>query len=329
MIKFVCFFRLRIVVLVLLFTIASGLVGCLNSDNSVDEDTVVAMTPTPTLFSAVVEILPSPTQTITFKPSPSSTPNPTSTLIPTGTPIPTMTLTPLPTISPDQVEEYIQNLYQTNSECLLPCWWGAVPGQTHWQEVQPFLESFAEISTRGGGEPKLYSVQIYIPEKENPSKTYGGGYTVRNKIIESIQTGINTDELHYYVLPKILETYGQPDEIWISTYAQSREGVLPFSLTVVYADGIVITYRIYDAMTQLDQVEGCFNQSDILLWLVSPERNITFSEARQKTSQIDNSQQHLTLQEATGLDIETFYESFKDSNSNQCLQTPASIWHLP
>ncbi|MBK9052907.1 MAG: hypothetical protein IPL78_18930 [Chloroflexi bacterium] len=31
-----------------------------------------------------------------------------------------------------------------NPDCLLPCWWGATPGQTYWQDIEPFLNSLAK-----------------------------------------------------------------------------------------------------------------------------------------------------------------------------------------
>ena len=88
-----------------------------------------------------------PTATLTIKPTATPTTEPTVT-----SPINTMPvsinlidipplLTPVSTLSASEVEATLLGLYEakSNIDCRLPCWWGFIPGQTKWEEVEQTL----------------------------------------------------------------------------------------------------------------------------------------------------------------------------------------------
>lgn len=285
--------------------------------------------PIPSSTSAVVESYPS--TTVTSAPIKTLLPVSTSTLVPTAippsntpTPTQTWTPTPLPTIPSDTVVAFVQELIRSNAGCQLPCWWGSMPGQTTWKSVEPFLATFAEVEKIND----TYSASVYAPDKVNPTHVYGASYVVQDGIIQSIQTGPGPGEEGFqYLLPQFLTTYGVPDEVWISTFSSTATSVIPFRLTLIYTKGIVVSYWLENVQIQDDFVLGCFQQPyRILFWLVSPERGIAFSQARVESTQFSENQPYLSLEEATGLSIENFYETFMNPNNTACLETPSNFW---
>ncbi len=233
------------------------------------------------------------------------------------------TVLPLPTIPTDEVEAFVLNLIRGNEDCRLPCWWGATPEETTWQETEPFLDTFAEISSMPISGEIAYFVQIYVPNKEDPSIVYGGAYTVRDDVIRSIQTAGRTPN---YFLSQLLNDYGQPDEVWLNTYNHTPGGTIPFRLTLVYQEGFVVTYSLQNATKHTESIVGCFDYLAPFLWLVSPNRGITFEEAHQESAQVGIDQFYLPLQEATDLTLLEFYEQFKNPENPACLETPSTLW---
>jgi len=114
---------------------------------------VETQTSTPLPASAT----PTPSLTPTLTPTPTSTSTPT----PTATP----TLTPLPTLPLQDAKNLVQELFETNRGCLLPCWWGITPGQTTWGEARQFLEQFADVDPYGTvnqNKPDFY-IGVLVP----------------------------------------------------------------------------------------------------------------------------------------------------------------------
>lgn len=66
-------------------------------------------------------------------------PTSTPTLAVTETPSPTATRTHLATSDPKSMEETIQSLLQDPMNCMVPCFWGIVPGKTSMDEARAFF----------------------------------------------------------------------------------------------------------------------------------------------------------------------------------------------
>ncbi len=77
-------------------------------------------------------------------------------------------------------------------------------------------------------------------------------------------------------------------------------------------------------------ITGCFQSGPtIRLWF--REHKMTFMEASEMF-RIDDwirEESFLPISEATGIDIETFYQSFKQATDPPCLQTPKMLWSGP
>lgn len=273
---------------------------------------------------------PSHTPVVSLSP-PKLTSFPTITTSPTSTtgPLPTPTWVALPTLQPDQAQALVLDLLENNTGCQLPCWWGFTPGQTSWQTAQSFLNTFASRIS-GGGSFKLssYTVKIDVPEDVQPGAKLVQEYTVRNGIIEMIAT--DAGDSFRYTLPELLTSHGQPAEVWIRTFKETPGSTLPFHLVLVYSQQGIMAHYYDTAEKKDDQLQGCPQGSGYrpLLWLWSSDQKMTFMEAAKKAVRfgLDEAQYYRPLEEATGMAIETFYQTFKDPTNTTCLETPSEMW---
>ena len=158
------------------------------------------------------------------------------------------------------------------------------------------------------------------------------GFLVREGVVEEMMSPLATTTLFpleyfmEYILPSILTTYGKPSQVWLSTYSDAfEEGDLPFILILIYFDqGVLLSFGTNGEMKN-GLVQGCFSLepvSSFQLW--HPGLYSTFDQATDGKS-IAN-RDYLPLEEATGMDVTTFYETFKNPDKTVCLETPANLW---
>lgn len=324
---------------IMMFNIALFLVGC------------AVASPTPTATRNAISLV-SPVASTPVTPTPTSlpatpTPSATPSLVPTlnSTPTPTPTPTHTPTVQPTATRRYpaiptppgtdpieqVLWLYETNNGCQLPCWWGIVPGQTPWEVAERFFNSFVpNIYSVSGTEVVNYSPQIPLAPEVFGTDYTRPTYTVREGIVVGITTDVAIVDtpsgyLTPYSLSTFLTTYGQPFEIWLSTYPTSIENDLPFSVVLFYpAQGIVAIYG--DNAERIgDLVRGCPQEEVVsVLKLWSPELNLTFEQVRSGSSALGRD--YLSLEESTGMDVEAFYQTFQNPDNTTCLETPADLW---
>jgi hypothetical protein len=312
---------------VLIIGLLVTIIGCQNQRGLPTNEHVFNTTSQPTVIENANDPIgePARTKTVTITTAPSRTPSPTSTLPPA-----IKTWTPLPTLSRGDAEELVLDLLKNNRGCKLPCWWGIRPGNTDWQETTNFLSSFSV------GDPYIFrsSNSSYFVSwfnfllSEDKSKQVIQGYTVRNEIVEFIE--VRFSNVQTSTLNEFLNMFGQPGEAWIRTFGTEYQSMIPFYLILFYPDqGILALYESNDAKLNGDKVQKCFTQDtvyELALW--PPEREYSFEEASSQTEGIkfDDSFPLFPLEEATGLDIGMFYQSFLNPDSSHCLETPAELW---
>jgi len=252
------------------------------------------------------------------------TPTPTST--PSTTPTSSQIIfTPLPTLTSDKAKELVMELLKSNAGCKLPCWWGIIPGKTTWTEARRFLESFAVYVGETGG------VRVPLPSPYSNATYMEHGYFIQNGIVDYMRI-YNYNLAPNYFLPRFLEVYGQPSEIWMQTFSQEEIGQQNFTFILFYPDkGILIEYSTATPIGDLsfdNKLHNCLHGADspfIYLW--SPETNkMSFQDAKQKFLDTTNLPEPKPLPEATGMDVKTFYETFKDPDTNVCIETPKDLW---
>lgn len=270
---------------------------------------------------------PSVTVTRTFPPTSTATIIPASTRTPTPTPtLAPPTWTPLPTLPPAQAMDYALELLQTNAGCRLPCWWGFTPGRTSWHTARHSLAQLGSsiyIDTQPIN--SRFYIQFFVPGENDPFPI-AHEYLVQDGIIQGIKLYTYGLAPAYY-LAEFLKTYGPPDEVWIRAYFEDQ-GNLPFGVALFYSHlGILAEY--YPNGEQIgDSVVGCPQESTApFLGVWATEIEMTFEEANKSFgAYVEVYPPFLPLEEATQMNIATFYQTFKQPNNPICLETEASRW---
>jgi hypothetical protein len=273
----------------------------------------------PTLTATTTLI---PTFTLTPIPTASNTPRPTA----------TPSLTPLPTLDPDAATTLVLELLDNNGGCRLPCWWGATPGQTRWDDIGPFFRSFAL---------DWFSSHDYLRAKSSYEVLYSfpGAINDQLHIFFATDKGIFDQAWIYlgdsqnYSLASILTTYGQPEEVWVTGKRplSPDEELLNMNVLLLYSQqGFAIAYSDEEFLDG-ENVYSCFYEIQYprfpILWLWTPSSDVaTLNEARDKKYISDNYPYYVPLAEVTDYDVATFYEIFKNPTHTECLETPANRW---
>lgn len=203
-------------------------------------------------------------------PTAMNTPTYTPTIVaPMPIPLPTSTTTPSPTLSPSEIDAIIFDLYENNGGCLFPCFWGFIPGQTKWKTVEEFVTPIADHvdsepseSTEGGlgvAEVNVILSQVSsVPE----SQLYG----VKNGIIIALEAHLLP--VANNTIPAILDTYGQPSEIWLLTASAPMDDDLGFRLTLFYAQYHFMLKYNGDGEIIDGKVRSCFSGKESLRLIV-------------------------------------------------------------
>jgi hypothetical protein len=234
---------------------------------------------------------------------------------------------PIPTLSLAEKKVITNELYLTNANCEFPCWWGITPGETEWQTAKSFLNTLATgISSESDS---LFVAEVDMPVSEEHSEInfLRQSFFIQDDVIEIIEPALSRS-MQSTIISEILSTYGRPQEVWIDTFGYSLGEVVPFRLVLFYPEkGILVRY-FDDADFQNDHVIGCFtgHSGAIVLW--APELELTFAEALNGTNALGTygEQYYKPLDKATDMDLETFYQTFLDPNTDVCIETPAELW---
>jgi hypothetical protein len=288
--------------------------------------TAVAVTPAYTSSPTVVLIAPTrmpPTNT----PIPSSTPSPSL--------IPSPIWTPLPTIPSESIPDTAAEWITTNKGCAYPCVWGIMPGKTDWMTARSILEQInPQFSAPRSLDSKLGVIQdIRYPLPDNWAYSSEGyiEFLLDDNLIQSIETPNDLS------ISKILTRYGLPGEVWIShtQFLQYTYYIVSF----FYPDqGILALYAIELFNLDIDQIcpyrfsetlkliDG-YNKLHIIdhriypviLW--DPRNKKTFQEViNMWFSDKFYNGPYRTINQATELTGEQFYETYRDPSAKQCMK---------
>jgi hypothetical protein len=290
---------------------------------------VVVDVPTPSAVAIVDQLAtttPTPVKTATLTSTVTSTHTATPTVTATNTP--TLTPTPVSTLPPVAALAVVEDLLSHNAYCRLPCWWGAIPGQTTWQEIEGLLISLSARIVDWDDNVQI----VYIPHVPEGLTGSSLGMQIFYKRAQSIiqhitVTGANMPS--YYLQP-ILATHGPPDEVWIQAMPYTPTGEVMFRIALLYLEQ-GFSAHILTRMTSLadGQVIGCFSAdarqgTSLFLWV--PGKYTAFPIIVREGRFGQEASSYLPLQEATGMDVVTFYNNYKEAEAENCVSTPADIW---
>lgn len=242
-----------------------------------------------------------------------------------------------PTLSAAEEQSFVWALTESDEDCLLPCFWQVTAGETKWQNIQPLLATFAHsISYRNVdgtftdgpvGNSFVAWVYVWLPEIADAPFSYA--FNVQDNMISMIEAHILP--VPNVTLPAVLDIYGRPDEVWILTSSTSMDDFLEFRLTLFYkAQSFMLTYsaeaEIIDGL-----VRGCFSSEDNALRLVTwvSKEDVMFSELVNGVHEPRPVNYDIALEEATTMDVDAFYDAFKNTKGATCLETPTNLWPGP
>jgi hypothetical protein len=176
----------------------------------------------------------------------------------------------------------------------------------------------------------IYGFYFRVFEEISPHGRTANSYLVRDNEIEYIIAFPHQSQLFW--LSQILNNYGPPEKVWLRTFDQPRDQVLPFHLILFYpSQGFMALYSV-SAELQDGTIRGCLKETQPTLWMWSPQQKKTLydiANINQAGFIAEELGYYRPLQDVTEMDIEVFSEAFKEINSSLCMETPASIWPPP
>jgi hypothetical protein len=278
-----------------------------------------------------------PLSTSTVTPQPAAirtlTPTPIATITPFIQPAMTFmpTLTGLPTLQAGLEAKTINELLSTNNGCALPCFWGIVPGKTTWGDAVNFLQTFSSVEyghDTNSGRSKEYFFDVNGPNQVGMRIKMNAD----NDLISFIE--VSDFDSQAYHLAEFLENNGKPDEIVLRTYKSfysNTSDVVPFLIYMYYSQPkMLVAYGYSNGKISGDWITGCIEGSPSLqIWAGDKPHNL--DEAMQIMSWYDPYLIYLDISDATlgELDVEGFYETFKNNNAEPCFRTPINLWPEP
>ena len=151
---------------------------------------------------------------------------------PNQTPTPTF----IPTLSVKDKQQLLSNIFETNGNCDLPCYWGITPGVTTWEEAAQFLSRIGTIYGPGGN----VAVPSYGPVFEDLEGDLGDmspTFRVRGGIVIAILTNSGWVSRDFdYRLSGLLTFFGIPQEIWIEAVKNPSDDQPFYNLALWYPE---------------------------------------------------------------------------------------------
>ena len=245
----------------------------------------------------------------------------------TDTPFP-LPETPLPTLSPDDAYARMQDLLKSNDSCRLPCWWGITAGKTSWQDASRFLETFTYVNQKEISNNNSISGYAYVYLPLPPDQgTLNHTYVIEDNTVIEIYAYV-FDWSPFLFLSDFLAEYGPPDEGFLRTFRYDENGSQPYQIDLFYAKlGMLLEYSGGDPNTAGEKIQNCFDDMySPFVYIWSSDTPMTSAEAIDKFLDTQNMPYPIPLDKATGMNIISFYETFKNPDNTICLETPLKLW---
>lgn len=137
----------------------------------------------------------------------------------------------------------------------------------------------------------------------------------------------------YYMLPSILSTYGAPEQVSLATWQDDpdhpRIKTQPFSLVLFYPDqGFFVEY-VTEREVIGNRYAGCPSKSHIYLGTWDPKKVLSLPYVAQKAGSVINelnTDYFQSVEDATSLTLDEFYNTFKNPENTTCLETSRDLW---
>ena len=274
----------------------------------------------------------------TASPAPSRTPLPS--LTPTVAPSSTPAATPFPTLLPNELNERVLTLLQTNAGCQLPCWWGVSPGKTNWAETRQILGSLGltaerysdrnvtNYSTRlrlAGSDIEILEV-YYVEEHGTVWLIWVASVTVRDRGRAYYEPAF-VDAWRAYSPSSLVANLGEPTEVLVDIVQNtSHGGMMPFQVLLFYADQGVLVRYYGPAEPAGDRLRVCLVGAHTELWLWSIDNPLTLSELAKAGPALpaDFLGGFVPFEQIMDQSFGDF--AVQTRSSGACFESPADLW---
>lgn len=239
---------------------------------------------------------------------------------------------PFPTQGKLSDQDFILQLLQTNGGCKLPCWWGIVPGETHWDETEQFLldlslnielikdETTTEVDDTSS---RRRAFDIYIDIDIGDAKTHRLGLWTRDNLVTGIRISSPLTNYHF-VLNDLLSDQGVPDKIFVFTHANVMEPPTAFNLILYYQEQRFLAAYSTLVYKENEQITACFDDIGPGIIIFPDEKDLSDQQIQEVFLGPDPIGV-LSIDDAIGMSPTVFYETYRNSEIS-CLVTPANIW---
>jgi hypothetical protein len=286
--------------------------------------TPTVLTPSPKLMpsSTPTSVDPTFTMTITLRPTISQT----------------ITVTPIPksTLSGLQKSSLVELLLQSYNGCLLPCWWGIVPGSTTVNEARQSLEALGFVI------PNEDKNVIGIGAEFIKNQNYG--YVIvdlkkNNDVIEQLDVKSdfqnNVSDFRKFwrrFSPElIMDTYGKPTRIWLGLWPDVPPGgpERAYDLLLFYDDKRILIFYVGNTNYEYGYICPSYADNGNLaaqfgMWL-SPSENKAPLEGL-PGAWIGPLEYYHPIENVSEMSVDEFYNRMLQKKENFCFKIPADKW---
>jgi hypothetical protein len=268
-----------------------------------------------------------PTATSIIEPVSTSAVTTTFTSISSDTP--TITPTSIPKLTGELIDQFLEEKLETNGGCELPCWWGdvIVPGKTTLEEAEWvfYSEGIPYLVPNGVVDvvfqvPHTATMQSWDYNTRITIAGQDGGIVQSIKVVGDTYSGEPTLRFarawgEHYAWDRVLARLGMPSQVLVFIYPATYAAPASYNFTLVYESvGMLINYAGAAQEMGGSKIRACprFDQvTRIALRLVPSGEGASLL----------GSQSHaFTLEETTGMSLQTFYEAFGSPNGAACLE---------
>ena len=265
-----------------------------------------------------------------------------------------------PTMTRSELLSVITDLSSDNGGCDLPCIWGYDQETDSVEDAIDLIRSFGdfEVYAKYFANSYLYEdrsilylgiwegfpdINIQFTQTDSDSKRYISFRidvppAIQQEYWASYTSSPFQDIFSYYLLPHILQEYGKPSEIYIGpdpeVHGPAPEGfVVPIYFLFFYPEqGFLLNY-VFGKNIEGDYFAECFHEVymiNIISWVPGEMNALSDVFSKMNEGDLYGISEGSFNEYFKSIDefmtIDDFYETYKDSNSQDCINIPKELW---
>jgi hypothetical protein len=250
-------------------------------------------------------------------------------------------------LSPEEEDAAIARMLAGDGGCELPCWWGLTPGVTGWEEArQQFLDHGKALGSMSPYSIAVDEGRFYRADFFHHHARYPFAYRLNHMLYQ--QDGIVhvvgvigssyedsplrlfTEDWQHYNLQEVLARYGRPTQVvlryWSIEGGDYTVGLLyeERGLMFEYGGEIPITGEVSDIVEPIEVCLGRERVRRIGVWARSAQAQPSLYTIFDR---VNHPVDPPTLEEATGMTVDTFYNTYLQ-DSDVCLEADPALGYF-